>query len=212
MIVTTSFLRNNGSLEEYTAYEVQTSKYEPLGKNRYASAIAKTNYSEGQVGILMTKGAGYKYQMDNNTYEMVGSILSLVDVLKTTFLIMGIVFGVFAALMLLNFIATSISSKTKEIGILRAVGARGSDLFKIFFSESGLITIICLFFSLIASYLGCYFLNRYMIDEIGIAFLDFGLINMGITIAGAFVIAFLGTFLPVIIAAKKPPVVSIRAL
>lgn len=212
MIVTTSFLRNNGDLEDYTSYDVQTSKYEPLGKNRYASAIAKTNYSEGQVGILMTKGAGYKYQMDNNTYEMVGSILSLVDVLKTTFLIMGISFGVFAALMLLNFIATSISSKTKEIGILRAVGARGSDLFKIFFSESGLITIICLFFSLIASYLGCYFLNRYMIDQIGIAFLDFGLINMGITIAGAFVIAFLGTFLPVIIAAKKPPVVSIRAL
>ena len=49
--------------------------------------------------------------------------------------------------MLSNFISVSISNKKREIGILRAVGARSLDVFKIFFSESFVIGLICVLFS-----------------------------------------------------------------
>ena len=114
--------------------------------------------------------------------------------------------------MLLNFITTSITAKTKDIGILRAVGARGSDLFKIFFSESGLIVVICLVIALAASIAGCIIFNNYMMKEVGIAMLDFGILNIAIMVGGAFLIAFLGTFFPVLRASRKPPVESIRVL
>ena len=42
--------------------------------------------------------------------------------------------------------------------------------------------------------------------------LDFGFINIGLILAGAILIAIIGTFIPVLIASKKQPVESIRTL
>lgn len=211
-IVSFEFLNENTYLPEYTTVTEYETQYVKNGICRYVGAIAKTSYSQKQIEILRKRSNSYYYSFSNNTYDRVKMILDLVSVLKTVFLITGIVFGSFAALMLLNFIASSISSKTKEIGILRAVGARGSDLFKIFFSESGLVTIICLAIAIVGSIFGCFFLNEYMIKEAGVAFLNFGIINIIMMTAGAIIILFLGTFFPVLIASKKPPVESIRAL
>ena len=74
--------------------------------------------------------------------------------------------AVFSGLMLLNFISTSISNKQKEIGILRAVGARGSDVFKIFFSEAAIICLICVALSIVLSGVGCYIFNEKITDNL----------------------------------------------
>ncbi|MDR3185369.1 MAG: ATP-binding cassette domain-containing protein, partial [Christensenellaceae bacterium] len=62
-----------------------------------------------------------------------------------------------ASLSIMNFIATSINYKQKEIGVLRAVGARGRDVLNIFSSESLIIAIInsilaCVFSFFIINY------------------------------------------------------------
>lgn len=62
--------------------------------------------------------------------------------MSKVFLYIGIGFAVFAMIMLSNFIATSISYKKQEIGILRAIGARSNDVFRIFFLESFIIAMI----------------------------------------------------------------------
>ena len=149
---------------------------------------------------------------DNAIYQQVILTVSMVSVLQTVFLWTGVSFGVFASLMLLNFISTSIANKTKEIGILRAVGARGSDLFKIFFSESGIITSICVVIATIVSFILSIVLNNNISQELTIGIFNFGPISIAFLIGGAVIIAVLGTLIPVIIAAKKPPVDSIRAL
>ena len=150
--------------------------------------------------------------MTNQTYQTLSMFLSMISTLKTVFLIIGIVFAVFAALMLFNFISSSIASKTKEIGILRAVGARGSDLFKIFFSESGVIALICVIIAVIISFFVCQALNQNLAKNLNMVLLDFGFINIGLILAGAILIAIIGTFIPVLIASKKQPVESIRTL
>ena len=58
------------------------------------------------------------------------------------------VLAVFAALLLFSFISASINAKKKEIGILRAVGARGIDVFKIFIVEGIAVTLLCLVFGI----------------------------------------------------------------
>lgn len=208
------FIKNNGvvSGDGYRFYSEYVSDYKLSESAKYSGVITPTTYSQAQTEIMLHDFGAYRYRLTNQIYQEMLVILSMISVMKTVFLIIGIVFGVFAALMLLNFIATSITSKTKEIGILRAVGARGSDLFKIFFSESGIISIICVVISIVASAIVCWRLNVSMSENVGIQLLDFGIINIALIIAGSLVIAFLGTFFPVLRAAKRQPVDSIRTL
>ena len=107
-----------------------------------------------------------------------------------------------------------IGRKKKEIGILRAIGARGADVFKIFFCESGVIVGICLILSVIGTLIAATVLNNVLKAQMGLAVtvFVFGSLPILLMIAVAIVVAFLGTFFPVFIAARKKPVDTIRAL
>lgn len=90
------------------------------------------------------------FLLDNN-YSIEArneSELSIVDSLMDTFVkifyIVAAVLAVFVILLLYNFMSTSVVNKKKEIGILRAIGARGMDVAKIFIVESLLIGAIVL--------------------------------------------------------------------
>ena len=125
---------------------------------------------------------------------------------------MGLVLAVFAALLLSNFISVSISQKKKEIGILRAVGARSLDVFKIFFSESFFISALCVIFASTVSIVVCGILNAELAVELGASLFVFGIPSLVVLIAIALVTTVVATFLPVWNEAKKKPVDSIRAL
>lgn len=152
--------------------------------------------------------------MHNSVCEAVYTADAMVEVLSLMFLIIGIVLAVFACLLLFNFISVSISNKRKEIGILRAVGARGVDVFKIFFAESGIIVGICLVLALIGTAVMCAVLNGIIVRDLGLAvsLFVFGAGPIAVLVASAVVVAFASTFLPVYFAARKKPVDSIRAL
>ena len=137
---------------------------------------------------------------------------SVIEELSKIFLYVGIVLAVFAALLLSNFISISISYKKQEIGILRAVGARSFDVFKIFFSESFVIAAICVAISIFASLALCIVINETLISLINASLLVFGVLSLVVMIVVAFVTVVVATFLPVWSAAKKKPVESIRAL
>ncbi len=191
--------------ENKTDYKIDYDAY-------YDNLIVKTNFTEDEIKLMLQDFGSYKYEMTNNTYQTLSIFINLINSLKQIFLYVGIVVAVFAALMLFNFISSSISSKTKEIGILRAVGARGTDLFKIFFCESGIISLICVILAVISSIITCNSLNNSLAENINLVLLKFGIINVGLILAGALLISLAGTFIPVLIASKKQPVESIRQL
>ena len=138
----------------------------------------------------------------------------MIDELSLIFLIIGIVLAVFSALLLFNFISMSISNKKKEIGILRAVGARGTDVFKIFLSESGIIVGICTVLALIGTVVLTFVINNLLKVEAGldVTLFVFGPLSVLLMVAIAVVVAIVSTFLPVYFAARKKPVESIRSL
>lgn len=154
------------------------------------------------------------YSMDNVLYSSVEMANDMVDSLSTGFLVVGIVLAVFSSLLLFNFISVSISNKKKEIGILRAVGARGTDVFKIFFSESGIIVGICTILSLIGTAILTGVINGILKADVGleVTLFVFGWVSVVMMIGVALAVAFISTFLPVYFASKKKPVESIRAL
>ena len=65
-----------------------------------------------------------------------------VQTLKLVLYITGGVFVLFAGLLVFTFISTSIKYKKKDIGTLRALGARGIDVGKIFITEALIILIL----------------------------------------------------------------------
>ena len=144
-----------------------------------------------------------------DTLELVDTV---VDTLSTVFIWIGIILAIFAALLFSNFISTSISNKKREIGILRAVGARGFDVFKIFFAESAIISIICIILSTVGSISICSFINAELSAGIGVSLFVFGPLSFTVLLAIACVTAVVATFLPVFNAARKKPVDSIRSI
>ncbi len=150
-----------------------------------------------------------------NNPIMIGitSVDNMISSLYKVFLILGIVLACFSALLLSNFITVSISYKKKEIGILRAVGARSTDVFKIFFSESMIIATICVFISVIGGFVVCTMLNNSVATLLsGISVFVYGPISIALLIGLALLTTVMATFFPVHNAAKKKPVESIRAL
>ena len=137
---------------------------------------------------------------------------SMVKGMSTVFLYVGLVLAIFAALLLSNFISVSISQKKKELGILRAVGARSLDVFKIFFSESFVIAFICIAIATVGSNIICNILNAEVAIGFGASLFVFGIASFSVMVVVAIVTTIIATILPVWNAAKKKPVDSIRAL
>ncbi|MCD8293824.1 MAG: ATP-binding cassette domain-containing protein [Clostridia bacterium] len=154
------------------------------------------------------------YSLDNNLYEDIEYANEMVATLSIVFLVAGIVFAVFAALLLFNFISVSITSKNKEIGILRAVGAKSSDVFKIFFSESAIIALICFVLAVIITGIFAACANSLLFSLFGmmVNIVVFTPVCVVMMLAIAVIVAFLGTFIPVYMTAKKKPVEAIRSL
>lgn len=153
-----------------------------------------------------------RFELKNSVTQELDMIDDLLETLGEVFLYIGLGFALFASLMLSNFIATSISYKKQEIGILRAIGSRSRDVFKIFFAESFIISIINFVLSLITTGVVVYILNGIFREDLGIlvTFLTFGA-RQGVLLLGvSLLVAFIATFLPVKKIASMKPIDAIK--
>lgn len=153
-----------------------------------------------------------RFELQNSvTFELNG-IHEILDILGQVFFYVGIGFAVFAALMLSNFIGTSISYRRQEIGILRAIGARSSDVFRIFFCESFVIAMINFVLATAFSFAGATLINYFIRSETALLVtpLTFSMRQVLLIFAVSMLVAFLASFLPVRKIAAKKPVDAIR--
>jgi len=208
--------------EVYATKTIIETKYEKEEDAKYDSIFIYMDKSRGEIeGFLSSIGTDninaetdVFYALSNNVVSLVETASEVVGVLSTVFLCVGIVLAIFSALLLFNFISMSITNKKKEIGILRAVGARGVDVFKIFFSESGVIVGICAALAIIGSIIIAAAINNTIKTQLGLNVTLFvlGVPSIAIMLCMAASVAVVATFLPVFFASRKKPVESIRAL
>ena len=204
----------------YSSNRVETTKYVPEEDATFGHIFTPIEKNHDSLKTFFGKllvtnpETDVVYSLDNSLYSSVTMVNELIGELSLIFLIIGIVLAVFAALLLFNFISMSISNKRKEIGILRAVGARGTDVFKIFLSESGIIVGICTLIAIIGTAVLTFVINNILKADAGlqVTLFVFGPLSVLLMVAIAVVVAVISTFLPVYFAARKKPVESIRAL
>ena len=187
---------------------------ESAGDYDFVVGIMPSSKSEvtDVVSYSYRENSNVRYEIQNGvTYEL-DAVNDALKIMSKVFLFIGIGFAVFASLMLANFIGTSISHKKQEIGILRAIGSRSNDVFRIFFSESFIIAMINFVLSTLGVFGITTFINSVLRKDIGvlISVLTFGPRQVLLLLVISIAVAAIASFIPVKKIASKKPIDAIR--
>ena len=164
------------------------------------------------VSYSYRENSDIRYEIQNSTTYELDTVNTILKNLAKVFMYIGIGFAVFATVMLANFIATSVAHKKQEIGILRAIGSRSNDVFRIFFSESFIIAMINFVLSAAGVFAVTMIINNYIRKDLGvlISLLTFGPRQVLLILVLSIFIAAAASFIPVKKIASKKPVDAIR--
>lgn len=206
--LTVSFTAHNVStnyIPEENAFYQYIVMPKPTSMQEMSSVLKNIDTADGKTDII--------YGIESEIYDNVKSVNKTVKSFSVAFVYVGLVFMAFSVLQLLNFITASVSAKKKEIGILRAIGARKADVFNIFMAESAVIAGICLFLACVGTLICTEVLNAALGSRFGLAatVFVFGPVPTLLMAGIAVFVALAGTFFPVYIYALKNPVDIIRS-
>jgi ABC-type antimicrobial peptide transport system permease subunit len=167
--------------------------------------LAKMTFEKHQDG-------DYYFKLDNYSVTMISQLSSTFESLAKVFLYIGLGLALFASLTLYNFISVSINNKKHEIGILRAVGARGKDVFNIFFLESLIIALINFVFATIGVFICCYLISSNLIKGFNLPFtlLSPSIRQVLLILGVSVLVSFISSLLPVLKIASKKPIDAIQ--
>lgn len=105
----------------------------------------------------------------------------------------------------------SVVERTKEIGVLRSIGARKKDIKRVFNAETFIIGLCAGLLGVIVSYLLCLVVNLILTPLTGIANLaSLPIYQAGIMVLISIVLTSISGLIPASAAAKKDPVIALR--
>jgi putative ABC transport system permease protein len=137
--------------------------------------------------------------------SILGGIQAFIVIIASISMIVG-------AVGIINTMFTAVLERRKEIGVMKAIGARNSDIFSLFLIESGLIGLVGGFIGVTSGkaigILGILSLNNFLGVTAGIKW-DFSL--MLITLVGSFILGAVAGIVPAMQAAKMAPVNALRS-
>ena len=187
------------------------------GENNYYSfAVGKMPEDKSSlkntVEFCYRTDGNVRNQIQNSITFELDAINETLKELSKIFLYIGLGFALFAGLMLANFIGISISYKKQEIGILRAIGSRSNDVFRIFFAESFIIAMINFLLSATGVGVATAIINAVLKKNVGILItvFSFSLRQIVLLFAVSILVAFIASFFPVKKIASKKPIDAIR--
>lgn len=145
--------------------------------------------------------------------EIINTLGSIIDIISIALIVFASIALVVSSIMIGIIMYISVLERTKEIGVLRALGARKKDIKRVFSSESIIIGTIAGITAIVTTYL----LNQ-LINVI-VANYEPGLENIAVLdpitaielILLSIAITLIGGIIPAIMASKKDPVVALRS-
>ena len=138
---------------------------------------------------------------------------SNIEAIKSIALLVSIVMILLAFLIMLSYVSTNIKSRMKEIGILRATGAKGNDIIKIFAVEEGIIALFVSCVSIIITANICKIINGILgNNDLHIQIVSFDFISILLMLLGTIMFFAITTLLPVIKIASMKPIEAIRKI
>lgn len=196
-----------------TIYMASNIASEVMRKNSYCDALLlRSNNKEEIKQIFIDFPLNKNKYLSHTVYSLtIGAMSSILNGFSDIFFYLSVIFGIFAFILLTNFIVNSIYYNKKNIGVLRALGARKSDIFKIFLNEGILIGLFSLIISLVVLYTGIYYTNQYISSHLffHINFISLTTENLLILVGSVLGIVFLSSLFTVKRIARMKPVDAI---
>jgi putative ABC transport system permease protein len=141
--------------------------------------------------------------------EQVNSVLNSIQIFVVIIASISILVG---AIGIVNTMATSVVERKKEIGIMKAIGAKNFHIFMMFFIESGFLGLVGgvlgVLFGLLIGTVGTYGINYYVGATTSPA-INYLLILF--TLVGSFLVGAGAGIVPAMHAARENPVEAIRS-
>lgn len=140
--------------------------------------------------------------------SMIGTMINTITLVLVAFAAISLVVS---TIMIAIIIYVSVIERTKEIGILRSVGARKKDISRMFIAEAVIIGFIAGSLGIILSYLLTIPINSIVNNLVGISGIaNLTIFSASILILGSILLTSISGFFPSRIAAKKDPVTALR--
>lgn len=103
--------------------------------------------------------------------ELIKSYMSALDIVIGFVILIALISVLVSAINTANTMITSVLERTKEIGVLKAVGAKNSEIFNIFVFESGFLGAVAGILGILAGF-GITFTAGKILDNLGWGFLS----------------------------------------
>ena len=147
---------------------------------------------------------------NSQTNQMLDMILEMLDLMNTLFVGIAGISLVVSGVMILVVLYISVIERTKEIGVLRAIGARKKDVKRIFIVESiglGLLAgLVAASVSILCQWVG----NSIMESAFGVGIVQLSITYIVIGMTVSLLVSVLAGWFPAQQAAKLDPVESLR--
>lgn len=199
--------------DEDTIYMANNIASELMKDNHNIKAVVfKSNNIQDLTNLFTnfpsTNSKYYSETIYSNTINQISETLANISIFA---FYASIVFGIFAFILLTNFIVNSIYYSKKTIGILRGLGARKIDVFKIFLNEGLMIGIFSTILSLIFLFMMVSVMNSYICNHLffEIELIEFTMQNIVIILGSVVMIIFLSSLFTVGKIAKMKPIDAI---
>jgi putative ABC transport system permease protein len=116
----------------------------PFLKNKFGITGAQS----GKVEVDVNKVANIRAQIEQmgfvteSVIDLVKDINSFFNIIRVAMVILGTIIMSISAMGMLNTLSVSLLQRTKEVGILKALGAKRKDVFKMFVFEAAIISFL----------------------------------------------------------------------
>ncbi len=171
----------------------------------YAKKATLSDWNKAENGA-------WRLTINNSEVATAENYGSIIAVMTQVFLYVGIALAVFSMLLFYNFISVSINNKKREIGILRAVGAKRSDVFKIFYSEAFIIAAFNFVLSSVATFVISIVMNNSFQSStnLGFTIMNPNALIVLLLLGVSLLTSLISSALPVTRIANKKPIDAIQ--
>ena len=197
-------------------------RYYMMFSRELANELSSSLYMFDQI-LFTLSGSKLSYISKMNTFSKNGySILNIdgsqfsnsnIEAIKSVSLITSIVMTLLAFLIMLSYVASNIKGRMKEIGILRATGAKGNDIIRIFAVEEGILALFVSCICIIITSFICRIINNILGNaDLHIQIVSFDFLSIILIILGTVFFFAITTLLPVIKIAAMKPIEAIKKI
>jgi putative ABC transport system permease protein len=135
----------------YLSYESMEQLY-PATKDKFVEGIiradkgVKPSELADKIKEKLRKHKGFDKGKEDFFIQTLEDMLvtfgTILDIINVVLVLIALISVVVAAVNIMNTMYTAVLERTKEIGIMKAIGARNNDILNIFIFESGMLGII----------------------------------------------------------------------